>query len=186
VPRELGEGDAARREHSKRAFAQAVEIQKELLRVGMDGRKLTGASTGTWNIDITIPEVTEIQAGTYPLMDAAYRRIIRDSFEPAMTVLTTVISTSHQERVTVDGGYKAFATDRPFGPEAVGVSGIHWQWGGDEHGILLLENPSRALKLGDQVEFIPPHCDPTVNLYDRMYAMRGDDVEQVWPLKGNQ
>ncbi len=178
------EGSAARREHSMRAIAQAIEVQKEMRRAGMGVSKLTGASTGTWDIDITIPEVTEIQAGSYPLMDAAYRRIIGNSFELAMTVLATVISTSHPDRVTVDAGYKSFATDRPFGPEAVDLQGVQWQWGGDEHGILLLDHPSRELRLGDQVEFIAPHCDPTVNLYDRIFAMRGNEVEEIWPLKG--
>jgi len=178
------EGAAERRDHSTLAIAQAVAIQRELLAAGFDARTLTGASTGTWNIDTLIPEVTEIQAGSYPLMDAAYRRIIGDDFEPAMTVLTTVISASHPDRVTVDAGYKSFATDRPFGPEAVGLEGVRWQWGGDEHGILHLENPSRPVRLGDPLEFIPPHCDPTVNLYDRIYATRGERVVEVWPTKG--
>ncbi len=177
------EGAIERRDHSTRAIAQAAVIQRELLAAGLDARTLTGASTGTWDIDTTIPEVTEIQAGSYPLMDAAYRRIIGDDFAPAMTVLTTVISASHPDRVTVDAGYKAFATDRPFGPEAVGLDGVRWQWGGDEHGIVHLENATRTLRLGDQLEFIPPHCDPTVNLYDRIYATRGERVVEIWPTK---
>jgi D-serine deaminase-like pyridoxal phosphate-dependent protein len=179
------EGAVERRNHSTKAIAQAIAIQKELLASGLDARTLTGASTGTWDIDTTIPEVTEIQAGSYPLMDAAYRRIIGDDFAPAMTVLATVISASHPDRVTVDAGYKSFATDRPFGPEPVGLDGVRWQWGGDEHGILHLENPSRPIRLGDSLEFIPPHCDPTVNLYDRIYATRGERVVEIWPTKGN-
>jgi D-serine deaminase-like pyridoxal phosphate-dependent protein len=178
------EGAVERRDHSTRAIAHAIAIQRELLAKGLDARTLTGASTGTWDIDTTIPEVTEIQAGSYPLMDAAYRKIIGDDFAPAMTVLTTVISASHPDRVTVDAGYKSFATDRPFGPVAVGLDGVRWQWGGDEHGILHLENPSRPIRLGDPLEFIPPHCDPTVNLYDRIYATRGDLVVEIWPTKG--
>jgi D-serine deaminase-like pyridoxal phosphate-dependent protein len=179
------EGTVERRNHSTKAIAQAAAIQRELLASGLDARTLTGASTGTWNIDTTIPELTEIQAGSYPLMDAAYRRIIGDDFAPAMTVLTTVISANHPDRVTVDAGYKSFATDRPFGPEAVGLEGVRWQWGGDEHGILHLENPSRPIRLGDSLEFIPPHCDPTVNLYDRIHVTRGERVVEIWPTKGN-
>jgi D-serine deaminase-like pyridoxal phosphate-dependent protein len=45
----------------------------------------------------------------------------------------------------------------------------------------LAESP-RDLKVGDRLEFIPPHCDPTVNLYDSIYALRGDRVEAVWPI----
>jgi D-serine deaminase-like pyridoxal phosphate-dependent protein len=41
---------------------------------------------------------------------------------------------------------------------------------------------SRDLKVGDRVEFIPPHIDPTVNLYDSIYALRGDRVEAIWPV----
>jgi D-serine deaminase-like pyridoxal phosphate-dependent protein len=176
------EGWDARRAHSMRAIAMAVAVQRQLIAEGLDARHLTGGSTGTWDIDIAIPELTEMQAGSYPLMDAAYRRIGGVDFAPAMTVVATAISCNHSDRVTVDAGYKAFATDRPFGPEP-GLSGVRWQWAGDEHGILLLDSPSRTIRLGDRVEFLAPHCDPTVNLYDRIHAVRGGDVEAIWPLK---
>jgi D-serine deaminase-like pyridoxal phosphate-dependent protein len=81
----------------------------------------------------------------------------------------------------VDGGYKAFSTDRPFTPRAVGIDGIIYDWAGDEHGRLFI-NGSHDLKVGDRVEFIPPHIDPTINLYDQIYALRGDRVEAVWPI----
>jgi len=177
------EGWEARRAHSTAAIAQAIPIQKELLARGLDATTLTGGSSGTWNIDLAIPELTELQAGSYALMDVAYRRIGGVDFAPAMTVLSTVVSASHNTFVTVDAGYKSFATDRPFGPDAVGIQGVRWQWAGDEHGILHFENGSRTLNPGDRVEFLAPHCDPTVNLYDRIVACRGERVEAVWPLK---
>jgi D-serine deaminase-like pyridoxal phosphate-dependent protein len=177
------EGWEARRVHSIRAIGQAIVVRKELLARGLNVETLTGGSTGTWNIDITIPEVTELQAGSYPLMDVAYRRIGGADFAPAMTVLTTVISHSHPGHVTVDAGFKAFATDRPFGPEAVNVTGVRWQWAGDEHGLLFIEHASRKIDLGDRIAFVAPHCDPTVNLYNRIHACRGEHVEAVWPLK---
>jgi D-serine deaminase-like pyridoxal phosphate-dependent protein len=177
------EGWEARRDHSIRAIAQAIPIQRELLSRGLDARTLTGGSTGTWDIDLAIPELTELQAGSYALMDVAYSKIGGVPFAPAMTVLATVISASHAGFVTVDAGYKSFATDRPFGPEPVGMPNVRWQWAGDEHGILHFEGGSRALQPGDRVEFLAPHCDPTVNLYDRIVACRGDRVEAVWPLK---
>ena len=82
----------------------------------------------------------------------------------------------------VDGGYKAFSTDRPFTPQPVGIDGATYGWAGDEHGRLDVTNASRDLRVGDRVEFIPPHIDPTVNLYDAIYALRGDRVEAVWPI----
>jgi D-serine deaminase-like pyridoxal phosphate-dependent protein len=44
--------------------------------------------------------------------------------------------------------------------------------------------PGRLPRLGQLIEFFPPHCDPTINLYDRLYAMRGDKVEAVWEIAG--
>lgn len=171
------DGHEARRAHSTQAIGRAIEVQRELLRLGFDAKRLTGGSTGTWDIDITIAELTEMQAGSYPLMDVAYRRIGGVPFAPAMTVLATVVSASHADRVTVDAGFKAFSTDRPFGPSAVAYPDATWQWAGDEHGFLLGTNlPS----LGEQVAFIPPHCDPTVNLHQHVYACRGGEVVEVW------
>ena len=50
---------------------------------------------------------------------------------------------------------------------------------GRKFGRLTVVDPSRAPKLGERIEFFPPHCDPTINLYDRIYAMRADTVESV-------
>ncbi|MBI2686589.1 MAG: alanine racemase [Acidobacteria bacterium] len=170
-------GHTERLTHSTAALAQAVSIQRELLARGLRATRLTGGSTGTWDIDITIPELTEMQAGSYPLMDAAYGKIGGVPFAVAMHVMATVISVSHKDRVTVDAGFKAFATDRPFGPEAVGLDGARWQWAGDEHGFLFAD----ALPaLGEQLAFVVPHCDPTVNLHEKMYACRGKFVAEVW------
>jgi 3-hydroxy-D-aspartate aldolase len=177
------EGWEARRVHSQAAIAKAIPIRRELLARGLEGSTLTGGSTGTWDIDLTIPEITELQAGSYALMDVAYGRIGNVPFRPAMTVLATVVSANHKGFVTVDAGFKAFATDRPFGPQAVGLDGVRWQWAGDEHGILHFEDGPGTLRVGDRVEFLAPHCDPTVNLYDRIVGCRGDVVETVWPLK---
>jgi D-serine deaminase-like pyridoxal phosphate-dependent protein len=177
------EGHQTRRAHSARAIAQAIPVRQELLGLGLDASTLTGGSTGTWDIDTAIPEMTEIQAGSYPLMDVAYRRIGSIPFAPAMTILATVVSASHPDRVTVDAGFKAFATDRPFGPEPVGLPEARWQWAGDEHGVLEFEGAGAKLQPGSRIEFLAPHCDPTVNLHDRIHVCRGDQVVEVWPLK---
>src|SRR4029453_13078801 len=96
------EGVEARRVHSRAAIARAIPIQKQLIPGGFDAQRLTGGSTGTWEIDLGIPELTELQAGSYALMDVAYRKIGGVTFAPAMTVLATVVSASHDRFVTVD------------------------------------------------------------------------------------
>lgn len=168
---------ATRKQISQTAFQTAASIRDLLANEGFPTEILTGGSTGSWDVDLDLPDVTELQCGSYVMMDLAYRRIGID-FEPAMTILATVVSANHDSFVTVDAGFKAFSTDRPFGPEPV-HSQAKYRWGGDEFGYL-----DTKLALGDRVEFIAPHCDPTVNLYDRIYVCRGETVEAVWPVMG--
>ena len=168
-----------RRRVSEAGFQLAAETRQAMYSKGLCTDVLTGGSTGTWDIDSNIPEVTELQAGSYALMDLAYRRL-DINFRTALTVLTTVISANHDAFVTVDGGFKAFSTDRSYGPEAVDLPGSTYRWGGDEFGYL--EGFATKPRLGDRIEFLHPHCDPTVNLYDRIYACRGETVEKVWPI----
>jgi D-serine deaminase-like pyridoxal phosphate-dependent protein len=78
--------------------------------------------------------MTEVQAGSYPLMEVAYGRLGGVDFRPALTVLEIVVSAKHGDRATVDAGFKAFATDRPCGPESQNAAGARYEWGGDEFG----------------------------------------------------
>jgi 3-hydroxy-D-aspartate aldolase len=168
--------DVATRKHiSQSAFQTAAAIRDLLANNGFPAEILSGGSTGSWDIDLDQPDVTEIQAGSYVMMDLAYRRIGID-FEPAMTILAAVVSANHDSFVTVDAGFKAFSTDRGYGPEPAHFA-AEYRWGGDEFGYL-----DAKLSLGDRVEFIAPHCDPTVNLYDKIYACRGAFVEAIWPV----
>jgi 3-hydroxy-D-aspartate aldolase len=96
-------------------------------------------------------------------------------------VLATAVSQPVKGRITIDVGFKAFATDQE-PPELRDISGISYRWGGDEHGILEFRDPSREVKVGDKVLLIVSHCDPTVNLYDQFYPYRGERVEEIWPI----
>jgi 3-hydroxy-D-aspartate aldolase len=167
---------------SKKVFGRAAEARDALLQRGFPVEILSGGSTGTWQVDTALPELTELQAGSFVLMDLAYRRAGLD-FAHALTVLATVVSANHDRFVTVDAGFKAFSTDRGYGPEAKDLSGTSYRWGGDEFGYLDLNGASPRPALGDKIEFIPPHCDPTVNLYSAIHACRGNRVEAVWPVK---
>ena len=89
-----GTGREERFRVSMETYARARAVRDAMARKGLCTDILTGGSTGTWDIDTDIPELTEIQAGSYVLMDMAYRRAGLD-FEQAMTVLVTVISANH-------------------------------------------------------------------------------------------
>jgi D-serine deaminase-like pyridoxal phosphate-dependent protein len=179
-----------RRRTSRRWMGRLMKTRELFEKHGMPVDIVTGGSSGTFNIDVELEGLTELQSGSYCVMDLDYRRIgsprgaAYDDFEMALTVLTTVVSVPTAEMAMVDGGFKAFSTDRPFVPEAVEWPGVEYSWAGDEHGRLMTTEPGRLPKLGQLIEFFPPHCDPTINLYDRIYTMRGDKVEAVWEVSG--
>ncbi len=181
-------GFEKRRQVSREAMQQAVETRRLLEARGIPCPWLSGGSTGTYNIDVEIPGITELQPGSFIFMDIDYNRIggktgdFYGDFQNSLTVLATVISKPAADTAIIDAGLKAFSTDRPFVPECRTREGITYSWAGDEHGRLTLSGAAAALDVGDRLEFVVPHCDPTVNLYDRMYAVRGQAVEAVWRI----
>jgi D-serine deaminase-like pyridoxal phosphate-dependent protein len=182
-------GFEERKKHSAGTMGRAVETRRLLEKSGIECPWLSGGSTGTYNIDSEIDGITELQPGSFMFMDVDYNLIggkngpEYNDFQNALMVVATVISKPSKTTAIVDAGFKAFATDRKFGPKAKGLEGANYTWGGDEHGKLDLASASREVKLGDRLEFIVPHCDPTVNLYDRMFCLRAGKVESIWPIE---
>ncbi len=161
----------------------AVEETRALLdAAGIPVPLTSGGSTATALVDSDTTALDELQAGSYVFMDLAYRRLGGVPFANAALVLATVISGNHSDRVTVDAGFKAFSTDRPFGPELHGDGGLRYAWAGDEFGYLFGDGNEVKLRVGDRVRLIPPHCDPTVNLYDFIYICEGDQIVDTWPV----
>lgn len=169
-----------------------------LLQKGIDTKQLfeaeginvpvfTGGGTGTFNIDSEIGAITDLQAGSYVFMDVEYRDIggVESEhfldFKPSLFVLATAISKPQEQLITFDAGIKSLATDTAY-PEFRDVEGCVYHFGGDEHGIVQLNNPSLEINLGDKLSVITPHCDPTVNLYDFYYPYRDGVVEEIWPI----
>jgi 3-hydroxy-D-aspartate aldolase len=181
-------GWAQRREASLAAMKPLMDTRARFEAEGLPVEIVAGGSTGTHDIDVELAGLTELQSGSYCVMDVDYRRIggrageALTTFEMALTVATTVVSVPTTDRAMVDGGLKAFSTDKPFPPEAVERPGVEYGFAGDEHGRLTVLDPSRAPRLGERIEFFPPHCDPTFNLYDRVWCVRGPRVEAVWDI----
>jgi D-serine deaminase-like pyridoxal phosphate-dependent protein len=180
-------GFEARRRVSREAMAPAVELRQALEQKGIPCPLVTGGSTGTYNIDTDMDGITELQPGSFVFMDIDYNRIggqsgeVYNDFQNSLFVLTTVVSKPKDEMAIVDGGLKAFSTDRAFPPQWRGGAELPYAFAGDEHGRLSLKG-GKQVSVGDRLEFIIPHCDPSVNLYDRLFAVRGEQVEAVWRI----
>jgi D-serine deaminase-like pyridoxal phosphate-dependent protein len=171
------------------AAERAAAARRAIERAGLPLSILSVGGTGSYDIDPTVPGVTEIQPGSYLFMDAHYASIggaHTDGFSDfgvSLSVLTTVVSRPSKGRAITDGGNKALSTDEG---QAVpkDLSGVSYRPGGDEYGILSLKMPSRDLQVGDKIEFVCGHCDTTVNLYNVFFGVRKGIVEAVWPIEG--
>jgi D-serine deaminase-like pyridoxal phosphate-dependent protein len=163
---------------------QSVELcRKSGLPVGL----ISGGSTGTYNID-TENGLTELQCGSYIFMDTAYRKIggkqdpkTYSDWGSALTVMTTVVSKRHPQQCTIDAGNKALL--RPT-DEAKDMPWIKVENQGAEYGILRWKESDRDLRLGERVELYPTNLDMSVNVYDRIYVARGEQIVDVWPVMG--
>jgi D-serine deaminase-like pyridoxal phosphate-dependent protein len=158
--------------------AEKVGAAMALLRRAHDdvgGDIVSGGGTGTY---ATNTWVTELQAGSFALMDTDYGKL-GHPFRQALAVLTTVISVNPNGWAVVDGGLKALAMDHgnPTIEDAKVwfVSDEHTTFGPTERGGALP-------RVGDRVRVIPAHVDPTVAKHERMYVVDGDDVVDEWAV----
>ena len=159
--------------------------QASVARAGLDVGVVTGAGTGTWMLECDSGVWHELQPGSYPFMDADYARNApgpRDIvFEQSLFVHASVMSIPAPERAVCDAGLKALAFDS--GPPSVhGRPGLVYTKASDEHGVLAVEAGSPAPELGERLQLVPGHVDPTFNLYDWVVAVRDGRVESVWPV----
>lgn len=181
------EGWPARREKYRKTLEAGLQTRDLFDSHGFATQIVSGGGTGTFDMEAEIGLFTDIQAGSYAFMDVEYRMAggregsVFDYFGPSLFVLVTAISQPQTGKITFDGGYKAFATDT-VKPEFRDLEGVRFHWGGDEHGIVELRNPSLTVTLGDKLQMLTPHCDPTVNLYDHLLVFREGHVESIWPV----
>ncbi|QAY76190.1 DSD1 family PLP-dependent enzyme [Sphingosinicella sp. BN140058] len=160
-------------------------ILAALAAAGLPAETVTGGGTGSFAIDAELGVLNEFQVGSYIFMDREYRdcEVVGPTFEQALAIDTRVISVNTPGRVTIDAGLKAMATDA--GAPVV-LSGTdpasRYVFMGDEHGMLITPCGGSDPGLGDLVTLVPPHCDPTVNLYDRYVVVKGDAVVAFWPV----
>ena len=180
----------ARRARSHGDLAPLREARDRLVKAGIAVPIVTGAGTGTHDIDTEIGLMTELQVGSYVVMDVEYLDIQARGggdwrFEPALFVRSTVVSASHDGSATMDAGLKCFATDGPLPRFHTGVPiGAHYEHFGDEHGRIVFAGANERLAIGAALECIVPHCDPTVNLYDHYHCVRGETLVDIWPIEG--
>jgi D-threonine aldolase len=151
--------------------ASQCRLSMELLvaaAADVGGELISAGGTGTYDCNTW---ATEIQAGSYALMDAQYGRQ-GHPFRQAVFVLASVVS-SGPEWSVADAGLKAFGMDHG-NPE---LEGSQVWFCSDEHTTFA---PPRSV--GDRLWLVPAHVDPTMAYHERLYLCSGDEVADCWPI----
>ncbi len=172
--------DRAEREtRTRQAMAGLVETARMLRASGLPCDVVSAGGTGTYDISGRIDGITEIQAGSYVLMDTDYGRLDLP-FEQAFWVSGTIISRPEPGRCVADCGHKSMTKDHglPTVRDLDGASVISLN---DEHATISVP-PECRIQVGDRVYLRPSHTDPTINLHDVFYALEGNRVIGAWPI----
>jgi D-serine deaminase-like pyridoxal phosphate-dependent protein len=169
--------DDLRLARQREAMAMFIEVADVLIAAGFPVEVLSAGGTGTWEWTASNPRITEVQAGTYAVIDTAHGRM-SPGFEHSLTVESTVVSRTPR-RLVVDAGNKSLAG----GDLAivVGHPNLEALRFDEEHGIFVVTG-SCQLQVGDTVAVVPGSSPGTVNLYDAYHVVEDDVVVDIWPI----
>lgn len=175
-------GDRAERTRlGNEANNYLVGIARAIEAAGIPVEIVSAAGTGSFDIAAECTGITEVEAGSYLLMDLTYSKL--DSpFKQSLTVLATVISRPTADRVILDVGAKEISIERQ-NPVVQEDTRLEVSLN-EEHGIISFKDIASKLKIGQKVHLIPSHCCNTVNLHDYMYVVRNGILEAIWPILG--
>ena len=175
--------DSVERENkASECLQRLVNTRADIEATGLDVSICSSSATGDYYISTRFDGITEVQAGSYALMDVAYGRLGL-GFKNALTVLTTVGSRPTSQQVITDAGLKSLTPEHGF-PLVKNRSDLECHALSEEHGRLRTPDGADCvdIQVGDLLEFIPGHGCTTINLHDHLYAMRCGQLVDVWPI----
>jgi len=176
----VGIEDRPEREgRARQAMERLLSAVQMLREAGQPCDIVSAGGTGTYDVTGRIPGITEIQAGSYVLMDTAYARLDLP-FEKAVYVLGTVLSRPAPRLCVTDSGHKACTEDHG-NPSVKDIEGASVLFLSDEHASIVVP-PESPVVPGDRIGLWPSHIDPTINLHDALFAVDGEKVVDVWPV----
>lgn len=163
-------------------------VQRALEDAGLAPGVVSGGSTPTFWRSHQIAGLTEVRPGTSIFNDRTTAEIGACGWdENAYSVLATVVSTAVPGQAVVDAGSKALSKEE-IRADTVGYGAlldrpeIVVKSVSEEHGILDLFGTDWRPKIGERVRIVPNHVCVSVNLHERLYGVRGDEVVEVWDV----
>jgi D-serine deaminase-like pyridoxal phosphate-dependent protein len=183
-------GTGAEEEAKLETLRAGVAAMVERLRAeGLEPRIVSGGSTPLLFQSHRLEAMNEIRPGTYIFNDRnTWRMGACARGDCAATILTTVVSVQG-ERLMIDGGSKTFSSDRlatggeGFG-ELVEAPEARFHKMNEEHGYIDMSRAPQRFRVGDRAQVLPNHICTAVNLHERIYGVRGEDVVEEWTVAG--
>jgi D-serine deaminase-like pyridoxal phosphate-dependent protein len=149
---------------------------------GMPVSIVSTGGTGTYSISGQCVGITDVQAGSYLLMDTRYMNL-GAPFRRSLAVLSTVVSKRDAQNAVIDCGVKAMSGERGL-PTVKNLPGAKIVALHAEHAPLALDPAaSAALEVGARIEIWVEYSDATVNLHSRMYGVRNGQVEEIFQIE---
>lgn len=162
---------------------------EKLEQAGIPVSTVSGGSTPTALEGHLFYRVDEIRPGMYIFNDRSMVGIgVAGVDDCALSVITTVVSTSVSGRAIIDGGSKTFSSDLSGAGPGFGLIKADPDAGlerlSEEHGHLNISSSAHTYRVGERLAIIPNHVCTTVNMHNRIYGVRGERVETLWEVAG--
>jgi D-serine deaminase-like pyridoxal phosphate-dependent protein len=173
----------SRVKRTRERVQRLINTREDLERAGFAVEICGAGSTTSWNIAGTMNGITEVDPGSYALMDSGLIDSIPDlEFSPAISVIGTVISHAASDRAVIDCGHKALGRAADGGMASVTYPrGVQLNRLNSEHGILDI-GPEATVSIGDRITMIPRYHGSVVPAYDRFVCIRDNKVECTWEI----
>ncbi len=164
---------------ANRVIKGVIDLKDAIEKAGIPVEIVSTGETWSYDVAAEIPGVTEIQGGSYLMMETHYSYM--SEFHYAAKILTTIISTPRPGVAIGDAGVRAVSSLSGM-PEVSGRPGLTVESMDSDHSVFKVE-PGVSLKVGDQVLLIPGQQDAMVSRWDRFVGLRNGKVEAVWDIQ---
>lgn len=173
---------AAREAACAKAFAPVESLRRTLVESGLPVPRVVAGGSPTFPIHARRPDV-ECSPGTSVFWDAGYTFKLPDcNFLPAALLLTRVISKPAPNRLCLDLGHKAVASEMPH-PRVTLFNIPDAVFAGHSEEHLVIETPSASrFAVGDLLYGLPWHICPTVALHAEAWVVEAGRSTQRWPV----
>ncbi len=181
VPGPSGDDPESHTQQTARNLQTALDAKDRMESAGLNVPEVSVGGAHCASAVPSLPGITEVRAGRYPLMDVRLQEHLPDLSLAAM-VWATVISHPVAELAVLDAGHKATGPDSGR-PVLQGVAGGTAARFSAEHGIVEFEEgATEALTPGEKAQLAPWELASCVNQYDYIRAVRNGMLEGYWPL----